>query len=148
MFASTRSSTSTLVVCRSPRGACSPHLEQPDGLLELFGCERIRRRVLRQRHAGAGQLALTRAERVGHRQRVTDGENRLLRAFEQVAQGGRIARHDREPALTAVLGRGGGRRGGGPRAVVLEVAALVAADQRIVQPRVDLPQYVASAEGE
>src|SRR6266550_5690403 len=77
---------------------------------------------------------------------MADDEDGLFGPGEQVAEGLRVALDDREPALAVRLGHGRGGGAGGPRAVLLDVGALVAPDQRVVQPRIHEPGDVTPFE--
>jgi hypothetical protein len=79
---------------------------------------------------------------------VADHDDRLLRPGEEVAEGADVALHDREPAFPAAFGSRRRGRTGGPCAVLLDVDAFVAADQRVVQARVDEPRDVPSRKGD
>src|SRR6266567_2631254 len=77
---------------------------------------------------------------------MADDEDGLFGPGEQVAEGLRVALDDREPALAVRLWRRRGGRARGPRTVLLDVGALVAPDQRVVQPRIHEPGDVTPLE--
>ena len=104
--------------------------------------------MLRQQHTSAGRRAVARAQRVRHRQRVRDDEDRLLRTVEQRTERLRVALDDREPALAARLRNRRGRCAGGPRAVALERSPFVRPVERVVQARFDEARHVTAGESD
>src|SRR5262249_4819274 len=73
-------------------------------------------------------------------------EDRFLRQREQRAERADVALDDGVPALAAGLGHRGRRVGRRPAPVLLELHALEAAVQRIVELRQHAPRHLAPAE--
>ncbi len=125
-----------------------PDAERLGGELDRVRVEGERRRVghagdPRRRKAPVGCV-----EDVPHGQGVGDGEDRLLRALEELEESRGDAIRGVDPALAAARAQGIGLVRPGPAPVVRERSALVGAEPDLVERREDDPLDSAAVERE